>query len=100
MIDKFVLLLRRQYREITIGLNADRIKIITKHNIPLFARVRGKITGYAKNKILKQLKITKSAPLLPCTTLFTSATNLPYAHIIQNRLRQDRALNPDDFHAH
>ena len=53
MIDKFVLLLRRQYREIITGLNADRIKMITKYNISLFARIGDKITRYAKNKILK-----------------------------------------------
>jgi hypothetical protein len=82
VIDKFVLLFRRQYREIITGLNVDRMKIIIKHNIPLFARVGGKITEYAKNKVFKQLKITKSAPLLPCITLFTSVTDLPYAHII------------------
>jgi hypothetical protein len=82
MIDKFVLLFRRQYREITTGLNINRMKIITKYNISLFARVRDKITGYAKNKVLKQFKITKLASFFPCITLFTSATNLLCVYII------------------
>jgi len=51
VMDKYLLILRRQYREITVNMEQDRQKRSHITNIPLFARVIEKVTSYALNHV-------------------------------------------------
>jgi MULE transposase domain len=104
VMDKYLLILRRQYREIMTNLTQDRQKASHRTNIPLFARVIEKVTTHALKLVLKnqeRLRKLKEGEELPlCTGQFYSATGVPYAHTVQKRLANGEPLRPEDFDSH
>jgi hypothetical protein len=101
VIEKYLLVLRQQYREIVSRMAQDRQKDSHRTNIPLFARVIDKVTTYALKEVLKNQAIMKKhEELPPCTGQFFSATGLPCAHTVQKRVENGEVLRPEDFDPH
>jgi hypothetical protein len=98
VMEKFLLVLRQQFKEIINNIATDRQKVTHRTNIPLFARVIDKVTIHALKLVLKNHEVIKKYEKLPpCTGQFYFVTGLPCIYTAQKRLENGEVLRPNDF---
>jgi hypothetical protein len=101
VMEKFLLILRQQFKEIINNMATDRQKATHRTNIPLFARVIDKVITHVLKLVLKNHEVMKKhEELPPCTGQFYSATGLPCIHTAQKRVENGEVLRPNDFDPH
>lgn len=88
VVDDIKLLLMNEYRNHIEKLNEDKMRLLMELRKPVFQHLIVHITSVALRKIMPQYQLLTGQPtaLLPCTRTFTTTTDLPCSHKIQERL--------------
>ncbi len=102
VIDGINLLLINEYTNYLTKINIDKTRFLMKLNKPIFQNLAAFVIIYALRKIMTQYQLLTDQPtvLQPCTKIFTSITELPCSHVIQERLFNDEKLLLKDVHPH
>jgi hypothetical protein len=97
------LYLTRTARELSHKIGYQRSKVKDSHRKAIFTPLHHYISHYAIDKVLEgcghfNLFADPGVELPACTKAFTTTMGLPCAHIVQDRMRANGALQIADFH--
>ena len=103
VVDDFGLLITKQTKAHYLEVDSQKAAPQQRHKIAFFATTVTTITHFALQKAFEQLEVVVNADaegqgLPPCTGVFSGTLGIPCRHLIQERLRSDMILMPDDFH--